>query len=592
MAEKAEYKGDLKRLREAMRVGRKGLADFRRQRTELIEQYVGQHYGGEAGSGDRVPTNLLEMYINIMLSQLAANSPQVLVTSENVELKPEALDLEVGLNHRFGEIELGDTLRDAVMDALFCVGVVRVGLELENADVEIDGNQHQVTRPYVRTVDIDDLVLDMSAHRFGEVEFIGNRYVLPLEVVKKFEMYDSTVTANLKPMERREYDEDGEPRLEILADDGAYQKEEEYQDHTELLDVWLPQEGQVLTLPYQPLQDDRPLRVVDWAGPDNGPYRWLSFEDVPQNIMPIAPVATGLDLHLLANKLLVKAGRQAVRQKDILTFSGPSQDDAERILKSDDGEVIRIDRQGEVGQMKFGGTDPTTLNMYMQARKDFTYMMGNLDVLGGLSAQSETLGQDKLLAENASQRVKAMQDRSMAFTRGIVEDLAWYTLEDPVWSPELTREIPGTGLRVPIVVRMDHRKGNYLDYNFDIQPYSMQQKSPAQQLQTLAQFFQMFVLPFAQQLEANGITIDFEALLRTVAKLSGLKELENLLVFSGPSPEIGEGEKAREKPPFTHRTNERISRPGATRQGQDDVIQRLLLGAKSQPAEMAAAGVA
>ena len=127
----------LKRLREAIDYSRRKLMPFRQQRYEAIRQYVGFHYSDD-GTSDRIPVNLLELAVNIYTQQMAARAPKALVQTRFAELKPMAANFELALNHLIKEIRLGQTIRLAVIDALFSLGIIKSGLE-RRASVEIDG---------------------------------------------------------------------------------------------------------------------------------------------------------------------------------------------------------------------------------------------------------------------------------------------------------------------------------------------------------------------------------------------------------------------------------------------------------------------
>lgn len=54
-----------------------------------------------------------------------------------------------------------------------------------------------------------------------------------------------------------------------------------------------------------------PIRIVDWEGPESGPFCILGFSEVPDQTMPLAPAATWYDLHNMINVLYRKMRRQA-----------------------------------------------------------------------------------------------------------------------------------------------------------------------------------------------------------------------------------------------------------------------------------------
>ena len=96
-----------------------------------------------------------------------------------------------------------------------------------------------------------------------------------------------------------------------------------------------------------------------------------------------------------------------------------------------------------------------------------------------------------------------------------------------------------------------------------------------------------------EQIQQQGGQIDFRKLLETVSKLSNVDELRELVRFDQPIPgdlqQGGDGQVSF-KPANTHRTYERINRPGGTRSGQDGILSRALMTGGLQEAEANAVG--
>jgi len=325
----------------------------------------------------------------------------------------------------------------------------------------------------------------------------------------------------------------------------------------------------------------------------------LTFEDVPDNIMPLPPALLWLDQHELANSLFNKVGRQALRQKKVGTYAGGDVDDASAINASQDGDMFKCNDPSAVKELVFGGADQTAFAMTVQLKDQFSWFAGNLDSLGGLGPQSETVGQDKLIAENSSKRIAEMRDRVMDFASWIVNGIAYYLWTDPLIQIPLVYKIPGSGMEVPMEFNADTKTGEFLDYNIKITPYSLQYETPSQKLMTLMQVWERVILPMAPLLETQGIMPNMDGFLRTIAKYTNMTELEDILIFTNPptTPEEGPvsgspgkgtgGSHERTLAPVTKRITERINRPGATRGGKDAALVQTLMGGNPQASERA-----
>ena len=354
----------------------------------------------------------------------------------------------------------------------------------------------------------------------------------------------------------------------------------------------------MLTLPGgdQGGEFEKPLNVADWTGPENGPYKWLGFSDVPNCLMPLAPVATWRDQHDLANVLARKLRDQAHRQKNVGFYSPAGVQDADRLREAKDGDLIPSKNPGESKEVSIGGIDQAILAFKMSVDADFKEKAGNLDSLGGLSAQSGTARQDELLSESASQRLASMQERTTTFVTEVVTDVTWHLYYDPHIILPLTKELPGTGgegrpnLKIAFDYGPEDRQADFLAYNFEIEPYSMQHRTPATKLNTLNQFMQTVLIPLAPQLAEQGINIDWETILHLYATWSNMPELQHVLTFSGPQaiPQRGPVGTPPRQAPNTTRTNVRVNRPGASSKGTNEALmQSLISGAakQQQPAQ-------
>ncbi|OHB56125.1 MAG: hypothetical protein A2Y07_01240 [Planctomycetes bacterium GWF2_50_10] len=570
----------LTKLREAVTYSRQKLQPFRDARINALRQYVGRHYS-DNGATDKVPVNLLELAINIYMQQLAARPPKVLATTPFFQLKPSALNLELATNAHIAKIKLANHLRLAVIDAMFALGIIKTGLT-RSTPIEIDGVMRDPGKAFAEVVHLDDWVHDVTARIYEECQFAGNRYRIGYELA--MELFSGSGRDELKPDEVTGLNETGDERAESISR-GGDNNPATFKDTVELWDLWLPDEKLLVTMPVE--GSGKALQILEWSGPENGPYHLLSFSPVPGNVMPLPPVALWMDLHDLANRIFRKLGRQAERQKTLLGVRTSGQKDGDNVIRADDGEAITMDDPKNAQEYNYGGIRPESLAFLIQLKDMFAYFAGNLDSLGGLSPQADTLGQDQLLSANASKRVLVMQDRMIEFTTEIVTDIAGYIYDDPITPIPVIKAVKGADVQIQGSFEPEERVAPFNKYNFEIEPYSMQYQGPAARLQALTQIFTNFLVPFAPMLSEQGIAINFRGLLSIISRYGNMPELDELLVMQEPLSNSLPGPVGMPKSPVTRRTYERINRPGATRQGKDSAMVNLLMGSKNQPAQNA-----
>jgi len=579
----------VKRLREAIGRSRRLLEPFRVKDLYAKRQYLGRNYSDTA-SEKRVPINLLELAIQIYTRALVPGNPRALVGSDFTELRDGAADLDIALNQLILEIDIETTLKRCVKNAMFSMGIIKVGLA-SGAIGEIMGFRHDVGQPFADNVSLDDWVHDMTAKRWEQVGFAGNRYRLPLEEAKELEVFAKEEREKLQAVSSNSTtNQDGDEREETLSR-GQESEPDAFKPYTEVWDLWLPMEQLLITVPAEEAGGTMPLKVIEWDGDERGPFHILGFNEVPGQIMPLAPAHTMLDLHELANKLFRKLGEQAQRQKTVLGVQGGALEDGTRVMTASDGEIIRLDSPQMTREYKFGGIDQTTLAFCLQIRDLFSYFAGNLDALGGLGPQSDTVGQDRLITSTASERMAEMQAQTLKFVGGVFSSLAQDMWNDPLIAVRGTKRVGDFEIGIPMEFTPERREGDFFQYNIKVDPFSMQQQTPGTKLQTVNEVLERIVFPLLPVLEAQGAQVDVKELVSIIAKFTNTEELNRIIVYAdGPAQKSGGPTDPVKQSPVTTRRYERINRPGATTQGKSQANINALLGVGQQPAEAAQIG--
>ena len=578
-------KSDVAQLSKAVGYSRRRLEIFRVNNHKVLKQAVGRHYS-ENGAEDRVPINLLELSMNIYLQRLVAKNPAAAVSTDYNQLKEISTRLELSLNNNIREIKLGKTLESVVNGAMTSKGIIKIGLN--RTTVEYLGNTHDSGQAFASYVSLDDWVEDMTADTEENSQYEGNYYHVTIDDAEEmFPDYegDFTPRTELANTEIRDHD---------ISEGDNQPNREEFRPMVRLIDVYLKKQNMVLMCLAADDEDDpigEVLKTVEWAGPENGPYRKLGFSTIQNNTMPVAPAMHWMDMHGLANNLFRKLGRQADREKTVTGVRPGGDQDGNRVIEASDGDMIKLDDPKNVAELHTGGINQSTLAFVLMLKDMYSYMAGNLDMLGGLGAQSETLGQDQLLSASASMRIQRMQKEVTEFTQGVIQDLAYYLWYDP--QPEqkpVVKRVRGfESIAIKVPFNPEDREGDYLDYNIKIEPYSMQHHSPESKVQGIRTFLAEMVSPLMPMMQQQGITLNIEKLFKTVGKLSNISELDEIIEYSSPTlndEPVGSSDMVG-KPAVTQRNYTRRSIPGATDKGKSAVMQQTLLGGKPQGAEIA-----
>lgn len=590
-----------KRLRRAIELNRQRLTWYREKRLEYLQQILGENYSESTGA-TWVPVPYMAMATQIMTRVLMPRAPRALITSPFKQYKPLAYDFELGLNLLMKQIKLGTTLNRGLRDAMVGPGIVKVAISASGT-MDIGDTRVEVGRPYGDAVDFDDFVWDMSAKHPEQVQIIGDRYRLPHEYVMDSPLFDRKAKADLTPTTQFNINDEGDERSTSLGR-GAESDPDDLVDMVEVYDIWMPREGLLVTVSAEEIGTDRPLRVVEWTGPVEGPYHILQLTEVPGNLMGLPPAATMMDLHLSINTIYRQLINQADRQKTLLAVAGDAKKDGERIVAARDGEAIVVNNPDRAREIRMGGIDQISMAFGVHLSDLFKSTNGNLDLLGGMGPSASTATAESIIQSNSSRQIEEMSDRTTEWIEGIVRALGHLAWHDPILELAYDKPVPGSkmGLSFPAVWDASRRIGDFTKFDLQIDVFSMANQSPSARLSKVMAITQQLLIPLAGQLQQQGRELNVSALIDLFARYSDLKaEFADIVTNTDTASLMnqqqmqqsmggGGGQQQPAKPPVTRRESVRISQPGSmTPQGKSSVLMSDLLGSNRQPAEKAAA---
>ena len=569
-----------KALRDAIEPSQKQLQPFREELADALKSYTGPHYGQQA-MDDR-PINMLQLSVESLLQQLSSRAPQVLVLTHRTELQSAAIEMELALNLALKKMRFEQEHRLWVLSAIFLVGIMEVGLDIVDMP-EIDGEELPITEVFCEAIMFDDFVFDTTATKWDkrQVSFWGHKFRMSLEAAKKNKSFDKEAREALKAIEQPTENKDG---MSKLSKQDGHGNNDPFTDMCEIWQIFVPEENEVIT--FSCTGGDKPLKTVKWKGPKRGPYHMVGFNPVLNNIIPLSPVANWIALDDLENKLYTKLGEQASRQKTIGITDLQGVTDGQTIIKTSDGDVIAVGNPNAFKEASFGGVNQQTLGFALNVKSMADFVMGNLSAQMGLGASANTLGQEQMIKQASNIRIGSMQGVLQSATEGILEDIAFYLHHHPTQEYDLTREIPGTDIKLPIKwprrdngfgEEMDVRTGEYEEYMFSIEPYSMTEVSPGQRAQLLQSIWRQDILPAVQL----GIQPDVYKYLDKLAKYYDLPELRELVPMIQESMDPRErtgrsGSGPQPGKPNGQYTRENVSR-GMTDRGMDQQREMMAL---------------
>lgn len=529
------------KLGEALAAADAAMRPYRRNRLMFLRQYAGPYYGRAHASGvgpSPEPLNMIHAIVSVVLPHLVACNPRAMIRTHSESLRPFADVFALAWNHLAAEIDLARALRTVVTDALFGAGIMKTGLAA-GAPVEGlgdgDGYLHDNGRPFADPVDLDDYLIDPHARSREQAAFEGNRYHLSRQYVLDSGLYDRGLAERMPAASA----DDLPRRLDGRAEDlsrgasAAAGASSDLVEYVELADVWLPNENVVVTIPATG-EPRAYLREAPWEGPDRGPYEMLGFHWLPSNVLPVPPLGALFDLHAMINKTARRLGRQADRQKDLVLFDERAAEEAQRLRDALDGEMLGVQNVDRYKQVSFGGPHEEGYKHLAFLYEQFSRIGGNVDLLGGLSPMSNTLGQDEMLFANASVRVEDMRSQVYEFTKHVGTKLAWYLWHDPLADVPLVLR-SADGREAMARFSWDSRQGDWPDYRFDVEPHSMNPDTPTRKYRRVLEWIQNVILPTAPIAAAQGLRLDVARLAKLTGSMLNIEEAPEIFVRSAPS---------------------------------------------------------
>lgn len=523
------------RLFKALESSYRALEPFRNLARGLVAEYVGDAYGNQSGPRRPRILNLMHQAADAYRMSLVANRPRALLSTPHAELNYFKQQFQTGVNNLAQEIELEITLRDWVLDALFCVGIIKTHMADAGQVMLEQDRWMDPGMPFASNVSIDNFCFDMGATRWSQVRYASDSYRIPFDDLKE-DIYDQSVVRDLTPSSK--YPAEGDTLAAISH--GNAVDTDELEPMIDLCDVWLARDGVIQTYAMRDrsrfLLTGKPLAVMPWEGPEHGNYRLLGFGDVPENILPTSPFSHISMLDRLINNIMRKQARRAQSAKKIHTYTPTGAGSAKNLKGASDDDFVEVQDPDQIGEIIVGGIDPQAHAWMLGCMELFDRMAGNLTAMMGLGTQADTVGQEQLIHGAVSKKEADMKYRVFDGTRRLFRDLGYLLWNDKFKTMPARVPVEGAeGYFLNMAWTPDDREGSFFDYNFTIDVYSMDYQSPSQRLNMLNQLLTQLYLPALPMITQQGGVMDWAKITETIAELANEPRIKEWIKFA-PSP--------------------------------------------------------
>jgi hypothetical protein len=236
----------------------------------------------------------------------------------------------------------------------------------------------------------------------------------------------------------------------------------------------------------------------------------------------------------------------------------------------------------DLGRVEVGGIDQRDMALATFLQGEYDRFAGNLQAMGGLGSQASTVGQEELIHGQLSKNVADMRMAVVNFASECILDLGRLMWEDETLELHTSMPVGNSGIQVRSDWEPGNRLGNFDDYEFRVEPYSMVFKTPQQHLQ---EYFQVLreIAPLWPMFQASGATLNVQVLVREMARLMNKPEIEQLITFATPADMLGGDQNTVRSPAVTTRENIRRNVPtGGTAENRANTLIQSLMGGKPQ----------
>lgn len=520
------------RLQQMAKLWQKKNEAIQKHQNKLLELWASGFF--DSGYSREHLINLIDRGVYTIVPYLVEGNPRVMVETLAVNYKPWAYTTQLALNFLLEKMKFADrVLIPLAINSMFGAGITRTFTEY-NRTISLENEVIKSGAPAVKVIHDSDYIGDPLAKSREDFVFEGDIYRLPTDYAK--ELFAAKI--NGKQIADYIYPDcklATEFKPEQIHDPNFNIQKFALRDMTTFIDIYLYDENVTVTIMPEG-QKARILRTVEEDGPEESPYDYLGYKYFPGCSTPIPPAWFWHDQDVSMNIVARTAREQAESQKDILLADNAHKDLAEKVESARNMDVILTqDPKESVLPVSFGGMNQQNLPWMAFVENVFSKSGGTSDIMAGRGADAPTLGQEKLLFQNAGRIINNMGTRFHECMTSIIKKLAWRVWTDPTVYIPVVKEIPGVANFTEVFSQAD-KVGDFYDFVFSVEPYSTQRMSPELKYQRLMTLASQWILPTLQIASQQGATFNIPEATKRMASFLGLDGFNALYQTAVPNP--------------------------------------------------------
>jgi hypothetical protein len=569
----------LDKLCHDLRQSRFALKPYRDNFKKMIVLDAGADWSDNAAKLRR-PYNGISLFKQTMRRALINQTPRVMLSTWRKEHRRTVATAQNWANRQFKKIKLGEHLERCIVDALFWMGIMKVGVTTP-IDAARKGYTTWTGDVYAESIHPDDYVMDMFARTEEDCGFKGHRYRADVEIAnRQFKLRGEN---RLEQDGNRSIDLDGDERVSMISRGYSIGDDNTFRQQCDVWELWVTHpEPMVLTFRSQsngaPAGANDLLKAYEYVGPYCGQYTTYGLIPVSGQLPPKGPIVDQIGMDVAMNAVLRKIIRQVDRFKQLDLYTGQASDDARRINLANDGDMVQVNNIN--GFRPWASTPPNAqiFGLMMQFKQLHSQICGNLDAIAGLSRQAGTARQDSQILQQSTAGVSLYRDIVTKCTSKVMEDMLWYYWHDLTGVMDDTYRLEADkNYEMRREVGPEARRDlTWEDLECSVDPYSFVGSTPAERRAHMRELVQT-AIPLTPYLQQQGITLDARFWFKKEGEYTDNPDVEEL--FNLTEPLTVEAEEDKPGKPASDKTYTHRSESEATEDGQAQEMIQDMMGA-------------
>ncbi len=408
------------------------------------------------------------------------------------------------------------------------MAVTKIGARVGADLVKINGRLYDRGMPYIQEIDFTDHLADHEARCRDELKWEGHRYRVPRQVAADCGIFNPDIIMALPSTSEDTGDNRVATRPDMISKRQGTAGQEAV-EMVELIDLCFYDDAEplILTMPAARGYATDFMRVEPWQGPRRGPYEWLEFHPMPNQLYGMSLAAFMREQHEITNELFGKMVDQILRSKRLLIGPRTSSDDLDTARDAEDGDVLEFDDPQSVKNVDMGGITPDFepfANMLLQWT-NMQYV--NVEVAAGSEGGTDKATIYQGMSANVNVVIDDLQNTLEEYETRVSRSLDWRLQQDPLLHKTMIRRLPGQEF-IDVVYDALSREDDKSEMEIKIRYGSMLRQDPQVKASNLLQLIQIAMQSAQVSMQTQGYW-STQGCLRLAGQYLGFDELDQLV---------------------------------------------------------------